>query len=84
MLYLLRKSISSTAVSQNLRRTIIFPDAPLIGTTAWDEIDAQAISESISAVAVLDKPFSITAMVGSLTTVLNASPQDPMPIFRVV
>ena len=59
------------------------PDVPLIVTTALDEIDAQAIADSLDAVAVLNKPFSSTATVESLTPVLNASPQNPLPIVRV-
>ena len=37
----------------------ISPDVPLIVTIALDEIDAQAITDSLDAVAVLNKPFRI-------------------------
>jgi len=83
MLDFLLPDISGTEVTQTLRSMGILPDVPLIVTTALDEIDAQAITDSLDAVAVLNKPFRITAMVESPTTVLNAFPQNPLPILRI-
>jgi CheY-like chemotaxis protein len=76
-------NIPGTEVTQKLRSMGISPDVPLIVTIALDEIDAQAITDSLDAVAVLNKPFRITAMVESPTTVLNAFPQNPLPIVRI-
>jgi len=77
MLDLLLPDISCTEVAQKLRSMSILLDVPRIVTTTLDEIGAQAIADSLDASAVLNKPFRITAMVESLTIVLNASPQNP-------
>lgn len=79
VLDLLLPNISGTEVAQKLGEMGILPDVPLIITTALDQVDAQSIAGSLDAAAVLNKPFSVTSMVDTLTSVLNASPQRALP-----
>ena len=79
ILDLLLPNMPGTEVAQILRESGILPDVPLIITTALDELEAQAIAESLNAAAVLNKPFSVNSIIESLSDVLNAPRQKALP-----
>jgi DNA-binding response OmpR family regulator len=79
ILDLLLPSMSGTEVAQKLRESGILPEVPLIITTALDEMDAQSIGDSLHADAILHKPFSLSSMVNTVSSVLNATSRKALP-----
>jgi two-component system phosphate regulon response regulator PhoB len=79
ILDLLLPNMSGTEVARKLRESGILPGVPLIITTALDEIDAQSIADSLRADAILHKPFSVSSIVSTVSSVLNASTRKALP-----
>ena len=73
ILDLMLPGIPGVEVARRLQESGIFPEVPLIITTALDELEAQTIADSLNATAVLNKPFNIDSILstvnGALATV---------------
>ena len=73
ILDLMLPGIPGVEVARRLLESGIFPEVPLIITTALDELEAQTIADSLNATAVLNKPFNIDSILstvnGALATV---------------
>lgn len=79
ILDLLLPKMSGTEVAQKLLESGILPGVPLIITTALDEMEAQAIADSLNAAAVLNKPFSISSILSTVNGALSSSGQKALP-----
>ena len=70
---LLLPEMPGAEVAEKLLELGILPDVPLIVTTALDQMEAKFIAESVGAVAVLNKPFSVNSMIELLNGILDGS-----------
>ena len=82
ILDLLLPGVPGIEVASRLREAGVFPDTPLIITTALDEADAFAIAKTLGATAVLNKPFTINSILDSVNLALGSkdgasSPHEP-------
>lgn len=73
ILDLLLPGMTGVEVAHRLRELGILPDIPLIITTALSEIDAHSVANSLNAAAVLNKPFSVSSILHTVTSALNAT-----------
>ncbi|MCH8745306.1 MAG: response regulator [Chloroflexi bacterium] len=73
ILDLLLPEMPGAEVAEKLLELGILPDVPLIVTTALDQMEAKFIAESVGAVAVLNKPFSVNSMIELLNGILDGS-----------
>ncbi len=76
ILDLLLPGIPGVEVARRLQESGILPGVPLIITTALDELDAQAIADSLNATAVLNKPFNIDSILSTVDGALATANQD--------
>ena len=79
ILDLLLPKMSGTEVAQKLRDSGILPGVPLIVTTALDEMDARSIAASLHADAMLHKPFSVSSIVSTVSSLLSATERKALP-----
>jgi DNA-binding response OmpR family regulator len=79
ILDLLLPNITGAEVAQKLRECGILPGVPLIVTTALGEMEAQSMADSLDAVAVLHKPFSVSSIVSSVSEALSAAGREALP-----
>lgn len=79
ILDLLLPGIPGVEVAQKLRDAGIFPSTPLIITTALDEMDTTVIANSLSASAVLIKPFNIVSILETVNRVLDLAGTGASP-----
>jgi two-component system alkaline phosphatase synthesis response regulator PhoP len=70
---LLLPGMTGSEVAHKLRELGILPDIPLIITTALSEVDAHSIANSLNATAVLNKPFSVSSILHTVNSILNAA-----------
>ncbi len=70
ILDLLLPGIPGIEVARRLQESGILPGVPLIITTALDQLDAQAIADSLNATAVLSKPFNIDSILSTVNGAL--------------
>ena len=70
ILDLLLPGIPGIEVARRLQESGILPGVPLIITTALDQVDAQAIADSLHATAVLNKPFNIDSILSTVNGAL--------------
>jgi CheY-like chemotaxis protein len=76
ILDLLLPGMPGTEVAQRLQELGVLPDVPLIIPTALSEIDAHSIANSLNVAAVLNKPFSVSSILHTVSSALTAaSPQ---------
>jgi CheY-like chemotaxis protein len=73
ILDLLLPGMTGSEVAHKLRELGILPDIPLIITTALSEVDAHSIANSLNATAVLNKPFSVSSILHTVNSILNAA-----------
>lgn len=79
ILDLLLPNMNGTEVVQKLRESGILPEVPLIITTALDEMDTRTIAASVYADAMLHKPFSVSSIVSTVSSLLNATERKALP-----
>jgi DNA-binding response OmpR family regulator len=70
ILDLILPGMPGVQVAQKLRESGILPGVPLVITTALAELDATAVTESIHPTAILNKPFNISSILETLSSVL--------------
>ena len=75
ILDLLLPGIPGIEVARRLQESGILPGVPLIITTALDQLDAQAIADSLNATAVLNKPFNIDSILSTVNGALATANQ---------
>lgn len=77
ILDLILPGIPGVEVVRRLVESGIFPDVPLVITTALSELDAQVIAESLNATSVLNKPFSIDSIIDTVRNALEGARPKP-------